>query len=133
MALSESDKRIVRAAFSSDTSLGSFGRATLTLWCCASFFISDYFSEFIFLAFRYGPLRVYREHVRIIPTPPPHVNKTDPWILSNGDQISHADKFGIFPITMILWLVFIVAGYVVIKYISNKKKQSRLERALNDA
>ena len=102
----------------------------LALWVWASFFVADYFAEPIYLAIRYGAFRVYREHIRIIPTP--HANKTDPWILSNGDQISYADKFGIFPITIVLWLMFFVAGYMVIKYILNKKKQSQLERAFND-
>jgi len=130
MALTNSERRRVRAALSAsrDASLGSLGRAMFALWVCASFFVANYLAEFFYLAFRYGVVRVCREHIHVVQT---HLaNKADPWILSNGDQMSYADTCGLFPVFGILLLVFVVVGYLVVKYGSNKKKESELERTL---
>jgi hypothetical protein len=129
MLLSESEKKAVRVAFGSNPSLGLLGRAIMTLWVAASFIGANHVAEFVFLAFRYGISRVVREHIHVVPTP--HANKYDPWILSNGDLITHADKFGVLPITIILWMVCIVIGYLGVKYCSNKMKRAQLEKVLN--
>jgi hypothetical protein len=119
MSLSESEKRLLKITSQSKSALGPFSSVVLTIWIAASMFLAGAIaSDYLLLGYLYGFSRVHRENIHYTYSPPG--KSCEDFILSNGDHISNAQHFLAFPMTLGVWFVLILSGYIIIKFFSRR-------------
>jgi hypothetical protein len=130
MRLSASEKRMVATALKPDSTLGTFAVSVVTVWVALSLFLANYVSDYLLLAWFYGPFRVYKEglHFTYVPSP----KRGDDFIVSNGDHISNADAFIGEPMAVAVWLALSLPGYLAVRHFSRRRKEALLRKIIND-
>jgi heme/copper-type cytochrome/quinol oxidase subunit 2 len=62
----------------------------------------------------------------------PSSHDVDDYLVSNGDHITKTDDFISLPMTVVVWTVLVLAGYLVIKYFSRRRKEAVYKKAIKD-
>jgi hypothetical protein len=92
----------------------------LTLWIAVALLLASYFTEhYLLLVWFYGLFRVFKDGLHF--THLPSSKSADDYIVSNGDHISTANAFVGLPMTVILWLVLSIFGFLLVKRLTRLK------------
>jgi hypothetical protein len=130
MELSAHERRVVAEVFKPDLRLGKIARFLLMGWMMVSLLPACYFAEhYLLLVWNYGFLRVHKEglHFTYIPS----AKEVDDLMVSNGDHITKAHGFMAVPMALLVWLALIVAGYLVIRYVSRRRGGVVFQKSLD--
>jgi hypothetical protein len=131
MELSAFEKRVVARTLRPDSSLGTFASIVLKGWMVVSLLLACYIAApYLLLVWFYGFWRVHKEGLYFTYEPSSH--DIDDYLVSNGDHITKTDGFISFPMAVVVWAVLILAGYLVIKYFSRRRKEAVYKKALED-
>jgi hypothetical protein len=73
---------------------------------------------YLFLIYTYGFSRVRSEHLHLL-----KMNKTDPWIVSNGDKIAGGEFLWFLVATSICFAVFIPTFLFIYRFLPEQKNK----------